>query len=154
MHTDESIFFFYVAWAKALARLIDLGQSHMDAKPENAKWLPTKKTWKIFATRATSVTVNFNKELKTQVISTLDATIKQATAAIAAKPLEKIGPIISKDAVTSSTEATDKLQALIKTPEFTNILIENSNIMMLFRIATLASSISKAICISYLHRNL
>ena len=153
MHTNES-FFFHVAWAKALARLIDLGQSHIDARPDIAKWAPTKKTWKIFAVRASTVIVNFNKELKTQVISTLDATIKQATAAIAAKPLEKIGPIISKDAVTSSKDATDQLQELIKTPEFTIILAEYANIMTLYRIATLASSISKAICISYLHRNL
>ena len=107
--------------------------------------------------RASTVIVHFNKELKTQVISTLDAKIKQVNAAIQAKPLEKIAPIInksSKDAVTSSKDATDQLQELIKTPEFTIILAEYANIMTLYRIATLASSINKAICISYLHRNL
>ena len=135
----------HVVLAKALNRQLELGHSHIDKKPEDAKWGNVKKSWTIFTNRIKVSTQQFNKELDTNVKSMMDKTISDATIAIKKEPLAQIAAILKK----SPEDASKGLQELIKTGEVAKILSQHTQVMMFYRVAAIATSISKAMQ----HRN-
>ena len=75
----------------------------------------------------------------------MDKTITDATIAIKKEPLAQIAAILKK----SPEDASKGLQELIKTGEVAKILSQHTQVMMFYRVAAIATSISKAMQ----HRN-
>lgn len=143
----EVISFCYVVWAKALARQIELAQSHIDTTKDDDKWLLTRKSWTLCINRISAELKKFHKELATSINSALDTVVKNAKSAIEKDPIGSMAVILTK----SQQEASDKLQEMIQTTDVATILSQHASIMMFYRIANAAASINKAI--SPLHRN-